>query len=278
MSTLKTLKDELLFEGIGLHSGVRTSVRLIPNDSYGVFFKTASGIYPISSAVVEEDMRLTGFFLPDGSKVRTAEHLLGTIVGMGLNSIIIMVENEEVPIMDGSASEFAQAIYSAGYETTETTETGSTDSRDVASAVSVADERRGSMLTAYPSDKLRITYIIDYTGTPIGTQRADYFITPETYLETISKARTFGLVTELEYLKEAGLIRGGSLANALVFDDNKLLNEGGLRFPLEPVTHKVTDLLGDLLLLGYVPKAHYMAVCAGHALHGKLVRKLKRIS
>jgi len=118
--------------------------------------------------------------------------------------------------------------------------------------------------------------VIDYPGTPVGTQRASYVITPEVFLEKISKARTFGLTSELEYLKKNGLAKGGSLGNALMFDEKGLLNEGGLRFPEECAAHKINDLLGDLSLLGSIPVAHYIGICAGHDLHGRLVDRIKR--
>jgi UDP-3-O-[3-hydroxymyristoyl] N-acetylglucosamine deacetylase len=268
-----TIKREIVLEGIGLHSGEHGRVALYPSDKPGIYFKTGTGLYSLTSAVVEENKRLTGFRLPDGTLVRTAEHLLGSIAGMGVDSIIIELAGEEVPILDGSALPFASAIDDAGIEIRGEKKRG----KALMGPVFVEDTDRRRFVAAAPSDKLRITYVIDYSGTPIGTQRVCYDIEPDVFLATISRARTFGLTSEIDYLNKAGLAKGGSLDNCLVFDEKALLNEGGLRFPLECATHKVIDFLGDLILSGSVPVAHYIAVCAGHDMHGKLTNRLKRI-
>ena len=268
-----TLNRALAFSGVGLHSGVECSVLLLPSQKDGFSFTTGRGSFSAASAVVEEDSRLTGFRLPDGTLVRTAEHLLGAVVGMGLDAVEIELGSEEIPILDGSALPFASAIAEAGFS-----DNGAEKTRNALFApIAVEEARGGRIMAAIPSDTLKITYVIDYSGTPIGVQRASYDITPETFLNTIAKARTFGLTYELDYLRQNGLAKGGSLDNAVMFDKDELLNQGGLRFPLEPVTHKVIDLLGDLALMGNVPTAHYMGICAGHGIHGKLVDKLKKI-
>lgn len=269
----RTLQASIEFEGIGLHSGNQARLRLSPCERQGIFFRTATGEHSISKAVVEEDNRLTGFKLPDGSKVRTAEHLLAAIVGMGLQSVVIELEGEEVPILDGSAHPFAQKIAEAGV-----LEKGTpVPARFVSVPVTVDDQKNGKYVAAIPSAELRITYIIDYPGTPIGVQRMSCAITDTTFLDIISRARTFGLISEIDYLKSHGLAKGGSLANAMLFDEDKLLNEDGLRYPQEPVSHKAVDLLGDLALLGFVPTAHYIAICAGHGTHRLLTDKLRKI-
>ncbi|MEG1798627.1 MAG: UDP-3-O-acyl-N-acetylglucosamine deacetylase [Synergistaceae bacterium] len=273
MNNSRTIKNEIYMEGVGLHSGIKSKLTLIPYENCGINFKTKNGVFGISSAVVEEDSRLTGFRLPDGTVVRTAEHLLASLVGMSVNSVLICLEGEEVPILDGSAHEFALAVDSVGYSELPC----ECVKKSVNSPVCIEDEAGGRFISAAPSSKTRVTYVIDYSGTPIGVQKVSYDINEDVFLNTISRARTFGLTYELEYLKKANLARGGSLDNALVFDGESLLNEGGLRFPLECVTHKVIDLLGDLALLGYLPTASYTAICAGHGVHGKLVEKLKRV-
>lgn len=268
-----TLKKAIEFEGVGLHWGEAGTVRLLPREGAGIYFRTANGEYHIAAATVEEDNRLTGFKLPDGSRVRTAEHLLGAIAGMGLEAVTIELEGEEVPILDGSAAVFAQKIAETGTLQTD----APAAPKFVPVPVVVDDKPSEKFIAAIPSEELRVTYVIDYTGTMIGTQRASYIITENTFLDIISRARTFGLTSELDFLKKNGLAKGGSLGNALVFDKDALLNAEGLRFPLEPVTHKVIDLLGDLILMGSVPKAHYVAICAGHGLHRKLSDKLRRL-
>jgi len=270
---MRTLKSAARFEGIGLHSGKFARVSIEPSFDGTVSFKTASGVFPLTSAVVEEDNRLTGFRLPDGTSVRTAEHLLASIAGMEIDSALIELDGEEVPIGDGSARPFVEAMAAAGI-----CETGEkTAKRALAFPITIDEPESGRFIAAVPSCATRVTYVIDYPGTLVGTQRVTYEINADTFERVISGARTFCLTQELDYLKKHGLALGGSLDNALVFGEDALLNDGGLRFPLEPVTHKVTDLIGDLLLAGPIPIAHYICVCAGHGIHGKLADRLKRL-
>ena len=267
-----TINNELKFSGIGLHSGLDSTLTLIPTDSEGIFFKTRSGLYPITVANVAEDNRLTGFKLPDGTMIRTGEHMLAAISGMGVNSLVISLEGEEVPILDGSAYEFASAINETGLKCISETDKKSFITNDI----TVSDLKHDKIVSVLPSEDLIVTYVIDYPGTPIGTQKVTFNITPEIFLEKISKARTFCLTYELDYLKQNGLAKGGSLDNAMVFSETGLINESGFRIPLECVTHKVIDILGDLTLLGSVPIGHYVSVCGGHAMHAKLVDKIRR--
>lgn len=269
----RTLSSELIFTGTGLHSGATGTVIVSPLEKEGLYFSTENGLYPLSLAQIEEDSRLTGFSLPDGTRIRTAEHLLAAIVGMDIDSALIKLRGEEVPILDGSPYPFAAAFAEVG-----TREFGESAGKAVlAFPVVIDDLDKGRIIMAVPSERLRVTYVIDYPGTPVGTQMASYDITPEVFLETVSKARTFGLTSEIEYLKKSGLAKGGSLENALIFGEMGLLNEGGLRFPLECVTHKINDLLGDLSLIGRIPTAHYIGIRAGHELHGRLVDRIKRV-
>lgn len=270
---MKTLSKALEISGIGLHSGEMCRVRISPYDRPGIFFKNAGGISDAAEAVVEEDRRLTGFSLPNGMKIRTGEHMLAAIAGMGLEAAVIESDAEEVPILDGSAHEWAKAIKETGLCET----AGKAKQLAVSSTVTVEENDGKRILFAMPSTELRVTYIIDYFGTPVGVQRADYKITPDNFYDIISRARTFGLTSELEFLKKEGLAKGGSLENALVFDDAGLLGGVELRFQHECVVHKITDLLGDLTLCGTVPVAHYVAICAGHSIHAKMTKKLRAL-
>lgn len=268
-----TISEKIEFSGIGLHSGEISTVSILPSQKEGVYFSTEHGLFPLTSAHVEEDSRLTGFRLPDGTIVRTAEHLLAALAGLEIDSAVIRLTGEEIPILDGSPHPFAIAFSEAGI-----TEYGEkSKKRAISVPIVIDDPYKDRAIMALPSERLRVTYVIDYPGTPVGTQKASYFISPDVFLDRISKARTFGLTSELDFLKKNGLAKGGSLKNALMFDENGLLNEGGLRFPLECVTHKINDLLGDLALLGMIPTAHYIGICAGHDLHGRLVDRIKRV-
>lgn len=270
---MKTLNNELTFSGVGLHSGKLTSVTLSPTERDGIYFRTINGIFPISDVTIEENNRLTGFRLQDGTIVRTAEHMLSSILGMGLSAVEITLEGEEVPILDGSAKVFAEAILQTGM-----CDNGAIKPvRSISTPVCVADKHEEKIVSAFPSDTLKVTYVINYNNTPIGTQHISFEITPDVFFSQIAPARTFCLTSELDYLKKYGLAKGGSLENAIVFDENGPINEGGLRFFNECVTHKVVDILGDLALLGNVPIAHYVSICGGHAMHARLIDRIKRI-
>lgn len=269
----RTLSRSVNFEGIGLHSGEISSLTVSPSEKEGIFFSTANGLYPLTEAVVEEQNRLTGFRFPDGTAVRTAEHLLAALAGLEIGSAVISLCGEEVPIMDGSPRPFALALAEAGIVQFD----GSSGASSLSLPIAVDDPGKKRLIMALPAERLRVTYVIDYPGTPVGTQCAAYFITPETFLEEISGARTFGFESELEHLRKAGLAKGGSLENSLLFNHAGLINKEGLRFPLECVTHKINDLLGDLMLLGSIPIAHYVALCAGHEMHRKLADRIRRV-
>ena len=271
---MKTLKAEIKISGVGLHSGENCTVRLFPCTRHGIYFRNRDGeLANVVDAVVEEDQRLTGVSLPNGVSVRTGEHMLAAISGMGLEAVEIYLEGGEVPIMDGSAFPFAEAIKETGL-----VEVPGGSARRALSAPIALEENGGRrFLAAVPSEKLVVSYVIDYSGTPVGTQNVTYELTEETFYNIISKARTFGLTSELDYLRRNGLAKGGSLDNALVFDENGLVGDAVLRFPLECVTHKVIDLMGDLTLAGPIPTAHYVAIAAGHSIHGKLARRIRAI-
>ena len=188
--------------------------------------------------------------------------MLAAIAGMELEAVEIVLEGGEVPIMDGSAFPFAEAINETGFADAP----GETPRRALSAPIVLEENGGRRFLAAVPSEKLCVSYVIDYSGTPVGTQNVTYDV-----------ARTFGLTSELEYLRRNGLAKGGSLDNALVFDGEGLVGDASLRFPLECVTHKVIDLLGDLTLAGPIPTAHYVAIAAGHSIHGKLARRIRTV-
>ena len=270
---MKTLKNEIRLSGVGLHSGSAAAVTLVPSEGEWINFVNQKGASSVTQAVIEEDSRLTGFSLPNGMTVRTAEHLLAAVAGMGLEAVDIHLEGQEVPIMDGSALPFAQAIRETGFR-----DNGKKSRPRFLATPLIAEENNGARLMfAYPSEKLRVTYIIDYSGTPVGLQKFSCDITEENFYNIIAGARTFGLTSELGYLRQHGLAKGGSKENALIFDENGLVEGQQLRHPQECSIHKITDLLGDLTLSGPVPTAHYVGLASGHSVHAKLVRSLRAL-
>ena len=271
MRLRQTLAGELSFSGVGLHSGKRAQVHLVPCKRSGIYFYTSSGEGRLLAAQVVETSRLTALCFPGGSTVRTVEHLLAALYALEVDDVEIHLDEEEMPILDGSAHFFAEAIQSCGLAQNEEI------LKEEYLMLPISIVAGNKSIVAMPSNEFRISYIIDYPGTPIGLQAITLAITPESFMKRLSRARTFGLEREVALLHQMGLALGGSLDNALIFNDIKLLNEGGLRFTDECIAHKVVDLLGDLARLERRVIAHYAVVCGGHDLHAALVDRMRTL-
>ncbi|HEY9618090.1 MAG TPA: UDP-3-O-acyl-N-acetylglucosamine deacetylase, partial [Microcoleaceae cyanobacterium] len=200
------------------------------------------------------------------AQVRTVEHLLAALAGMGVDNARIELDAPEVPLLDGSAREWVEAIAEVGLEPQRMARTAI----DLEAPVWVRQD--DAFVAALPSPELRFTYGIDFDLPAIGNQWHSWS-SQASFATEIAPARTFGLAHQIEYLRAQGLIKGGSLDNALVCSTEGWLNPP-LRFPNEPVRHKLLDLIGDLSLLGDFPKAHFLAYKASHQLHIQLVRSL----
>ncbi|MDR1915915.1 MAG: UDP-3-O-acyl-N-acetylglucosamine deacetylase [Synergistaceae bacterium] len=268
----RTIGGELLFDGIGIHSGERSSVRMAPlSDGHGVRFTFGGRSYGIEDAQSVDSRRNTEVLFPDGTVLRTVEHLLAAIAGVGLDDVLIEVDGTEIPILDGSALPFAQGILEMGFAD----KGDEYIPRSITAPVCIDSGK--SSIVAIPSEELRITYVIDYPGTAIGTEMKDVLITTETFLSDIAPARTFGLLSEVEALQKSGLGLGGDLENVIIIGEDGPLNTVGYKIKSECAAHKITDLLGDLALVGTILCAHYICVCGGHWLHSKLALRLKRL-
>jgi UDP-3-O-[3-hydroxymyristoyl] N-acetylglucosamine deacetylase len=207
---------------------------------------------------------------PGGQTLRTVEHVLGALYGLGIDDALIEApDGAEFPILDGSALQYVTGL--AGTGITEKDE--ASEIRALASPFCL-DYGKAS-IAAVPSDELRVTYVIDYPGTAIGTVLKDVVITPESFTKEIAPARTFALLSEIESLKDNGLAGGGSPENALVFTEQGVLNDAPLRVDGECAAHKILDLLGDLALAGTPPIAHYTCIRGGHELHQRLAARLR---
>ena len=206
---------------------------------------------------------------PAASRITTVEHLLASVFAHRIDNLRILVEGRELPVFDGSAARFAALIREAGRAPQPATRREWVLRRDV-------EIREGDRwIRAEASDSLRIRYAIDFPHPSIGRQSLELCgLEPEVFDRELAAARTFGFVHEVEALREAGLARGGSFDNALVLDEQGVLNEGGLRWPDEFVRHKVVDLLGDLALLGGPLRAALEVERGGHALHHRFVQAL----
>jgi UDP-3-O-[3-hydroxymyristoyl] N-acetylglucosamine deacetylase len=276
-----TLAQEFSLSGVGLHSGDRVQVRVMPAAAgVGRYFVRVDlpGAPQIPAHVDAVNQTLLSTELAAaGATVRTVEHLLAALVAMGADNARIEIDAAEAPLLDGSALEWARAIAQAGIVPQD----------QVHQPVQITEPlwvRDGdAFVAALPAPELRFTYGIDFDLAAIGNQWHSWSpdldrdvpqtISTGTFISEIAPARTFGLAHQIEYLRAQGLIKGGSLDNALVCDAQGWLNPP-LRFPNEPARHKLLDLVGDLSLVGTIPTAHFLAYKASHTLHTQLARSL----
>jgi len=268
----KTIKKPASFSGIGLHTGKETTITFKPAepDTGIVFVRVDLPDRPrikADIAHVTDVTRGTTIGL-DGVKVLTIEHVLAAFAGLGIDNIYAEVNAGEAPVRDGSASPFVDALVKAGLSEQ------NIPRREVRITEPLVYEDEGVTLLALPSDRLRLSYTIEYGHQSLGSQFGSFVVEPEGFSRDIAPARTFCFLHDVEQLKALGLIKGGSLENAIVIGDDEILNEE-LRFQDEFVRHKVLDLLGDLVLLGSPLVAHVLAVKAGHASHIEFVKKLR---
>jgi UDP-3-O-[3-hydroxymyristoyl] N-acetylglucosamine deacetylase len=265
-----TLRTPVSIEGIALHTGhhVRATFRPAPED-HGIIFRREDHPGVTLPALPESAL---GFdhatTLGVGSvQVGTVEHALSAARGLGIDNLDIEVRGDELPILDGSAMPFVRLFQAAGVERQQRAR------RPIQIARRREIRRGDKSISVQPGRGLTITYEIDFPHRAIGHQSLTIEIAPEAYASRIAPARTFGFLHEIDYLRQRGLARGGSLQNAIVLDEKNILS-GPLRFPDEFVRHKLLDLVGDLALLGRPVEGKIHARKAGHALHAELVREL----
>lgn len=267
----QTLAQSVEQSGIGLHSGVEVQVRITPapSNTGRVFRRSDLPEQPeIPARVAAVGQTLLSTELGSGAAtVRTVEHLLAALVSFGVDNAYIEVTGPEMPLLDGSARLWSEAIAAAGLQP----QTVERSEIVVSEPIWVRDQ--DAFVVAMPAVEARLTYGIDFNVAPIGNQWHSWAPDAGSFATEIAPARTFGLAHQIEYLRSQGLIKGGSLENALVCDRDAWLNPP-LRFDNEPARHKLLDLLGDLSLLGTLPRAHIMAYKASHHLHVKLAKAI----
>jgi UDP-3-O-[3-hydroxymyristoyl] N-acetylglucosamine deacetylase len=263
----QTLSEPVEFEGLGLHSGqsVRCRLEPAPPDSGLTVVVGRATAVPLTIEQVSSTDHATTLKIGE-TTLQTTEHLLAALYGCGVDNARIVLEGGEVPILDGSALPFARALFPR----LEVQDRLRHYLRVTRRFVVVSAERR---MTFLPAPDLRLYARIAFDHPAIGEQEGTFAITPESFLREIAPARTFGFLREVEQLRRAGLIRGAGLENALVFDEEGLLNPPQ-RFPDEPLRHKVLDCVGDLALLGRRLKAEVHVVHGGHGLHYLAARRL----
>ncbi len=271
--TQKTIKKKISFQGIGVHTGEKVNLNIIPaSPNSGIIFKRIdlprnNIIYPNYNNVTNTTL-CTTISNNEGTKVSTIEHLLGALYGLGIDNAIIEIDNQEVPILDGSAKLFLEKIREIG--------TSSSDQPikiiKIDKQVKVEDGQK-SISIDHSNVASDIEFEIIYENEVIRTQKNKVNIF-EDNLEDIYNSRTFCLYEDIEKLKNLGLGKGGNLNNAIVIKDKKILNPGGLRNKLEFVNHKILDCMGDLFLSGYKIVGSVKCSQGGHQLTNQLLRKL----
>ena len=268
-----TIKSEIELSGIGLHSGEQTRVRVLPAAvGEGRYFVRVdlpgTPIIPAKIEAVSQTALSTELTGTTDAQIRTVEHLLAALAGMGADNARIEVDGPEVPLLDGSALVWVEAIARVGLVAQELVH--SPENGQNSPLLNPVWVRHGdAFAAALPAAETRFSYGIDFDEPAIGNQWYSWSPEAESFASAIAPARTFGLARQVDQLRQAGLIKGGSLENALVCDRSGWLNPP-LRFTNEPVRHKILDLVGDLSLLGTWPTAHYLAYKASHNLHIQL--------
>jgi len=269
----KTLKSPIGCSGIGLHSGTTIAMTLHPAepDSGFVFRRTdiaGGATIPVRWDRVVDTRMATTIANDDGIRVGTIEHLMAALAGCEVDNAIIELDGPEVPVMDGSAAPFVFLIECAG--TVE--QPRKRRAIEVLKPITVSDARRS--ISIEPGPVLEVSVEIQFDTPAISRQSYDARIVNGTFKSDIARARTFGFIEDVEALRRAGLALGGSLENAIVISDGRVVNEGGLRYVDEFVRHKALDCIGDLYLAGAPILGRVHAVCAGHTLHHSLLERL----
>jgi len=273
--TLKTLTRAV---GVGLHSGQRVEITLRPaQPDTGIVFRRVDLPQPVDiavSALAVSDTRMASTISAGGAKVHTVEHLMSACAGLGVDNLYVDITAEEVPILDGSAASFVFLLQSAGLEQQNVPRRFIRVNQPIEVRQGTDEALKWARLE--PFHGYRLSFEIDFSHPAVDStgQRVVFNMSTDSYARDIARARTFGFTKDVELMRSNGLALGGSLDNAIVMDDYKVLNAGGLRYDDEFVKHKILDAMGDLYLLGKPLLASYSAFRSGHALNNLLLREL----
>mgnify|MGYP001186907112 FL=1 len=297
----RTIKRASSCTGVGLHTGVESTITFKPApENYGIRFKRtdikgSTAIKADIDHVVDISRGTT--IKQNGIRIHTVEHTLAAVSGLRIDNILIELTSKETPVMDGSAKDFVEALHSSGQVTQE----ANRRVLPIGRAVTYSDTVKEIDIHVIPSDRFRVTFMVEYPLPQLGTQYEAIYNMEEDFAKEVAPARTFCFMSEVEMLKEQGLIKGGSLENAVVIMDKKIdpreidhlralfgieetiisgangiLNDMTLRFQNEPVRHKTLDLIGDLALLGIPIKGHVTAARSGHASNVEFVKMIRQ--
>jgi len=268
MAQKATIKKEISFSGIGIHSGQNVVCLLKPSNSGEILFSVKNeGSFEIRIDPYQVESSWSSVLTDGLRKVHTIEHLLSALYVFGVDSIDIELEGSEIPILDGSALPIAKALEECGMQTLSQKKTY----LKVTKPFIVREE--GASISVDPDEEFKIKYTIEFDHPAIQKQTFDLAVNVKSFLQEVAPARTFGFLRDVERLWAQGLALGGSFENAIVLDEKGVINEP-LRFDDEFVRHKIIDLIGDLSLVGSPLIGHFDAHKAGHSLHLKLVRFL----
>ena len=271
-----TIGRSFSLSGVGLHTGNRTTMTLRPAaPDHGIVFRRVDRDPPvdiparIDCTPLQNDFRRNTTVERDGVQIHTVEHILAAASGLGIDNLTIDIDsNEPVEPADGSCSAWVERLREAGLVSQDVPKHPFEVRHPVRLHAGKVE------ISAVPYDGFRISFTIHYENPLIGTQHASFDLDPETFGREIAPARTFALMRDVRELQKRGLIKGGSLANAVVVDEDRILNEEPLRFRDEFVRHKILDMVGDLALLGRPIRAHIVSVCSGHESNVQFVRRL----
>ncbi len=263
-----TIQKEIHFSGVGVHSGKKVDLLLRPSSSGKIIFRrTDLGNLELALDPKKIETKSSTYLVSEKYKIQTIEHLLAALYMLGIDSLIIEINGDEIPIMDGSASPFVQAILSAGIMSLPERK------KSIKIIKPSSLEEKDAAFSFSPGSGFKITYSIEYDHPAIQRQELSLSLNLENFIKEVAPARTFGFLKDVPALRARGLAAGGSLNNAVVLDEKSVIS-GPLRYPDEFVRHKILDLIGDLSLMGSPLNGHFKAHKAGHSLHLKAIHFL----
>ncbi len=272
IQTQKTLKKSVTLQGIGLHSGETMEIRLhpaLPNSGVTLIRSDLKDRPELTATYSQVSHTQLATTLGQGaSRISTVEHLFAALYGLGVDNVCVEVNGPEIPIMDGSAAPFCEAITEAGIQS----QVQKRKFLRIRERIELKLAEKWAIVE--PCDRFEIQASIDWDHPAIGYQEFHYIEGKSSFASDLAQARTFGFLKDVEKLRRAGLARGGSLENAVVLDEGRVLNPEGLRYPDEFIRHKVLDALGDFKLAGYPILGRFRLHRSGHEVHAKLLAQV----
>jgi UDP-3-O-[3-hydroxymyristoyl] N-acetylglucosamine deacetylase len=266
----RTLKKELVFRGRGLHTGKFVVMRLKPaaRDTGIVFYRSDKGEYINANVNSVSDTAFATTLGSNGTRVKTVEHVLAAVAGLGIDNVIIDVNASEVPILDGSSEGFVQRILAAGIAQQ------ASNRHYIRVTQPVFFKEGQAEVAVFPYEGTKISYQICFSHCLLGEQKMTVEVEKDVFTRELAPARTFGFLKDVEYLKALGLAKGGSLDNAVILTERGVLNASGLRFEDEFIRHKILDFIGDIALVGFPVQGHFVVSRSGHTSNVKFIRHL----